>query len=181
MSVITGDDIWRFGYRTLAEALGRLPGFFTTNDRNYLYLGVRGFSGAGEYNNRILLLLDGHRLNNPVYGQAPLSADFPVDSSLIDRIEVVRGPASSLYGTSACFGVVNVITRRGRDVAGVEPSTRGGDLLRALLAAIQARPQSLIETTRIRSVADLHRDLSVRVLLAEDNPVNQDVARAMLE
>lgn len=126
VSVITSDEIWRFGYRTLAEALSRLPGFFTTNDRNYLYLGVRGFSGAGEYNNRILLLLDGHRLNNPVYDQAPLSADFPVDLSLIDRIEVVRGPASSLYGTSAFFGVVNVITRRGRDVAGVEPSARAG-------------------------------------------------------
>ncbi|MFN7956281.1 MAG: TonB-dependent receptor [bacterium] len=126
VSVITSDEIWRFGYRNLAEVLARLPGFYTTYDRNYVYLGVRGFSGAGDYNCRILLLVDGHRLNNPIYDQAPLSADFPVDLSLIDRIEVVRGPASSLYGTSAFFGVVNVITRRGRDLAGAEPRFEWG-------------------------------------------------------
>ncbi|MFN7956279.1 MAG: response regulator [bacterium] len=69
----------------------------------------------------------------------------------------------------------------GNVVAWLTKPTRQSDLLRALLSAVSARPQSLVETTRIRDVGAHHRELAARVLLAEDNPVNQDVARAMLE
>ena len=66
----------RFGYRTLADVLRSVRGFYVTNDRNYSYLGVRGFSRPGDYNARVLLLVDGHRLNDNVFGSALLGTEF---------------------------------------------------------------------------------------------------------
>lgn len=128
VTVITSEDIRRFGYRTLAEALRSVPGFYTTYDRNYTYLGVRGFGRPGDYNGRVLLLVDGHRSNDVVYDQAMIGSEFTIDLSIVERIEVIRGPSSSLYGSSAFFGVVNVITRRGRDYRGAEVEFEGGTL-----------------------------------------------------
>lgn len=110
ITVLRADEIRRFGYRTLGEALRSVRGFYTTYDRNYSYVGLRGFARPGDYNTRFLLLLDGQRLNDGTYDMAPIGTDFPVDLSLIDRIEIIRGPGSSLYGSSAFFAVVNVIT-----------------------------------------------------------------------
>ena len=126
VSIVTADDIKKFGYRTLAEILRSLRGFYTTYDRNYHYVGVRGFSRPGDFNTRVLLLVDGHRVNENVYDQAYIGTDFPLDIDLIERVEVVRGPGSSLYGSNAFFAVINVITRKGVDVDGVEVSGDAG-------------------------------------------------------
>jgi iron complex outermembrane receptor protein len=126
VSIVTGEEIRQYGHRTLAEVLASTQGIFSSYDRNYTYLGVRGFARPGDYNSRVLLLVDGHRLNDPVYDAALVGTEFPVDVGLIDRVEVIRGPSSSLYGTSAFFGVVNVITRRGRDLDTAELSTEVG-------------------------------------------------------
>jgi outer membrane receptor for ferrienterochelin and colicins len=127
VSVVTAREIKLFGYRTLADILQSVAGFYTTNDRNYSYLGVRGFGRPGDYNTRVLLLVDGyHRLNDSVYYQAPIGMDFPIDIDLIDRVEIIRGPSSSLYGTNAVFAVINVITKRGRDLKGGEVSGEAG-------------------------------------------------------
>ena len=122
VTIITADQIKKYGYRTLAQVLQSVPGLFTTNDRNYDYVGIRGFNRPGDYNSRVLLLVDSHRLNDAVYDQAPIGTDSPIDVDLIERVEVVRGPSSSLYGTNAFFGVINVITKRGRDIKGTELS-----------------------------------------------------------
>ena len=126
VSIVTADEIKKYGYRTLAEILGSLRGFYTSSDRNYDRVGVRGFARAGDYNNRILLLVDGMRMNESIFNSAPVGTDFPVDVELIDRVEVIRGPSSSLYGTNAFFGVINVITKRGRDLKGWEVGTGAG-------------------------------------------------------
>lgn len=122
VSVITAQEIRRYGWRTLGEALRSLRGFYTAYDRQYSYLGVRGFLRPGDYNSRILVLVNGHRINENVYDSAPMGTEFPIDLDLIDRIEVVRGPGSSLFGTNAIFGVINVITRQPNSERGVEVS-----------------------------------------------------------
>jgi outer membrane receptor for ferrienterochelin and colicins len=116
VTIINQDAIKKYGYRTLADTLRSVPGLFITNDHNYQYLGVRGFNRPGDYSTRILLLVDGHRINDGLYDQAPIGTDFPIDIDLIDRVEVIRGPSSSIYGTNAFLAVVNVITRNGRDL-----------------------------------------------------------------
>jgi iron complex outermembrane receptor protein len=128
VTVVTAQQIRAHGYRTLAEVLSSVRGFYTTYDRNYAYVGVRGFARPGDYNTRVLLLVDGHRLNEPIYDMAPIGTDFPIDVSLIERVEVIRGPGSSLYGTSAFFAVVNVITKSGNTVPGVRVDASAGSL-----------------------------------------------------
>jgi iron complex outermembrane receptor protein len=119
-SIVTRKEIQRYGYRFLSEILQSLPGFFLQNDRNYGRLGVRGFSVPGDYNSRILLLVDGHRQNENISDSMDIDDLFVLDVDLIERVEVVRGPGSSLYGSNAFFGVVNVITRDGRGLNGTE-------------------------------------------------------------
>ena len=122
ITIITADQIRKYGYRSLHQVLQSVPGFFISNDRLYDYLGIRGFNRPADFNSRFLLLVDGHRLNDAMFDQGPIGTDSPIDVDLIERVEVVRGPSSSLYGTNAFFGVLNVITKRGRDIKGVEGS-----------------------------------------------------------
>ncbi|MEK6815120.1 MAG: TonB-dependent receptor [Nitrospirota bacterium] len=122
VTIVTADDIRRFGWRTIADALRSVKGFYTTYDRAYTYAGVRGFGRPGDFNTRILLLVDGYRVNNNTYDQAFVGNGGIVDLEIVERIEVIPGPGSSLYGTNAFFAVVNVITKRGRDLKGGEIS-----------------------------------------------------------
>ncbi|MEW6068631.1 MAG: TonB-dependent receptor [Nitrospirota bacterium] len=128
VSIVTADEIKKYGYRTLADILNSIRGFYTTYDRNYHYLGIRGFSRPGDYNTRILLLVNGHRINDNIYDSASIGTEFILDVDLIERIEVIRGPSSSLYGSNAFFGVINVITKEGRDMKGMEMSGEAGSL-----------------------------------------------------
>jgi iron complex outermembrane receptor protein len=128
VSVITSEEIALYGHRTLADVLSGVRGMYVSQDRSYSYLGLRGFSRPSDYNSRFLLLVDGHRVNDNLFGGAPIGRDFVLDIDLIDRVEVVRGPSSSLYGSSAFFGVVNVITKRAVDLQQVEVSAEAGSL-----------------------------------------------------
>lgn len=119
-TIVTRDEIQSYGYRFLSEVLQSIPGFYLNNDRNYTRLGVRGFNVPGDYNSRVLLLVDGHRTNENISDSADIDDLFSLDLDLVERVEVVRGPGSSLYGSNAFFAVVNVITRNGRDLNGAE-------------------------------------------------------------
>ena len=90
VTLITADEIQQHGYRTLGDILQTVRGFFVTNDRNYSSVGVRGFARPGDYNTRILLLVDGHRLNDNIYDEAMIGTEFPIDIDLIERIEIIR-------------------------------------------------------------------------------------------
>jgi outer membrane receptor for ferrienterochelin and colicins len=120
-TVITSDEIKRYGYRTLADVLRSVQGFYVSYDRNYAFLGTRGVN-LGDFNSRILLLVNGHRVNNDLNDGAFVDTAFILDVDLIDRVEIIRGPGSVLYGNNAFFGVINVITRDGKQINGVETS-----------------------------------------------------------
>jgi outer membrane cobalamin receptor len=120
VSVVTAAEIKEHGYRTLADVLKTLPSFYVSNDRNYSYIGVRGFDRPGDYSSRVLLLLNGLRTNDNVYDQAYIGEEFVVDVDLIERIEVIRGPGAALYGSNAFFAVINIVTKQGRSLQGAE-------------------------------------------------------------
>ncbi|MDR7191906.1 TonB-dependent receptor plug domain-containing protein [Luteimonas terrae] len=151
--VITADDIRRHGWRTLAQALESLPGLHVSDDRGYSYLGARGILRPGDYDTRFLVLVDGHRLNDPVYSQGVVGSDFPLDMALIERIEYVPGPGSALYGSNAFFGVVNVMTRDAASFGHGELETGvGSQNTRALRSSVVTRG-ALGETVLSASVS----------------------------
>jgi iron complex outermembrane receptor protein len=116
VSIVTEDDIKKYGYRTLADIVSSLKGMYTSYDRIYSRVGIRGFNRPGDYNYRLLVLVDGHRVNDNIVDYSAVGTDFMLDVDDIGRVELVRGPASSLYGSNAFFGVINVVTKRGRDL-----------------------------------------------------------------
>lgn len=126
VTVITASEIHAMGYHTLADALRWVRGLYVSDDRNYSYLGVRGLQRPGDYNNKVLLAIDGHTLNGNTFGDAALGDELGVDLEQVERIEVVRGPGSTLYGSYAVLAVVNVVTRRPHALPGVSASARGG-------------------------------------------------------
>jgi len=128
VTIVTREEIQVFGHRTLGDVLRSVRDFYVTNDRNYGYIGVRGVNRPGDFGGRILLLVDGLRLNDPIFDGAAALNDFPVDVDLIERVEIIRGPGSALYGNNAFFAVINVITRTGGEVSGVEASGEIGSL-----------------------------------------------------
>jgi iron complex outermembrane receptor protein len=120
-TVVTSDEIRKFGYRTLADVLQSVQGFNVSYDRDYDFLGARGIS-LGDANNRVLVLVNGHRVNNNYTDSAAIGTDFILDIDLVDRVEVIHGPSAVLYGNNAFLGVINVITRQGKQVNGAEAS-----------------------------------------------------------
>ncbi len=139
VTIVTASEISRFGYRTLADILRGVRGFYVTDDRNYSYIGVRGFSSPGDYSTKVLLLVNGHRVNDDVYDMAAIGADLGIDVAMFDRVEIIRGPASALYGTSAFFAVVNVVTKSGASLDGASFALDGGSLGTGLVRASAGR------------------------------------------
>lgn len=119
VTVISAEEIARYGWRTLAEVLASVRGVYTTNDRGYTYLGVRGIGLPSDYNNRFLLLIDGVEMTESVSGSVGIDTTLAVDLSTLARIEFVRGPGSVMYGTGAMFGVINLITKDEREQSAV--------------------------------------------------------------
>lgn len=117
--IITKEDLDRSGVRTLGEALSMLPGFYMSSKEWGTQPYLRGVS------NSILFL----------YDSVPLTSDNtktinPLDEELslyhIERIEVIRGPGSVLWGPDAFAGIVNIVPRQGRDVDGIELNSGAG-------------------------------------------------------
>ena len=126
ITIITADEIAKYGYRTIADVLKSVPGFYISYDRQDAFIGVRGMLRPGDYNSFVLILVDGHRVNENIYDGTYIDGEFVLDLDLIDRVEIIRGPGSSLYGTNAFFGVINIITKRGKDFSGTEVALSGG-------------------------------------------------------
>jgi outer membrane receptor protein involved in Fe transport len=107
--LITRADIERYGYQTLDEVLENVPGLFGIDQRfaDGMVFGVRGFWAA--FANNIIILINGVRMERiRSDGGVYTAQNVPVES--IDRIEVIRGPMSVIYGTNAFFGAINIIT-----------------------------------------------------------------------
>jgi outer membrane receptor for ferrienterochelin and colicins len=113
VSTLDRETIDRFGYRTLRDALAGMRGVYVGNDRNYSYIGARGYGIPGDYNTRFALSIDNHLINDQVYGQAMLGLELALPMIAVERIELVRGGAWSVHGENALLGAVQVVTASG--------------------------------------------------------------------
>lgn len=123
--LVTDEEIRRFGLRTLGEILSLLPGLYVSTDSSFGYLTARGIGRPGDYNSRLLFLVDGSRVNDNIYDAGIIGGDFFIDTQLIDRVEYSPGSGSALYGNNAFLGVVNIITKRGNQLQGAQLALAG--------------------------------------------------------
>ena len=119
--VITHEEIQRSGALSIPEALRLAPNLQVTQINSTDYqIGARGFGGSLEsqnFSNKILILIDGRSVYNPLFsGVAYEAQDVFMDD--VDRIEVISGPGATLWGSNAMNGVINIITRRAADSQG---------------------------------------------------------------
>jgi iron complex outermembrane receptor protein len=114
MVVITDEDIRDRGYTDLAEVIGDLPGFDVVlfNGSNYINAYQRGY--RQPYTTRTLLMVNGIVDNTLWWHTAIMSRQYPLSN--VERIEVLYGPASVVYGPNAFLGVINIITRDGKSL-----------------------------------------------------------------
>jgi outer membrane receptor for ferrienterochelin and colicins len=128
VTVITRDDIVSSGARDLLDVLVLVPGFSPGVDvEGIVNLGIRGQWG---HEGKILLLIDGQPMNELLYSTLQLANHYPLES--IERIEVIRGPGSAVYGGFAELAVINIITRDAASYEGVAVAGGYGQLGNAL-------------------------------------------------
>ncbi len=125
MTVITGDDIRRAGVTTIADALRLADGVHVARFNNGTWrISARGFNGGSP--NKLLVMVDGRTVYSPLFaGVFWNTLDYVLED--IDRIEVIRGPGTVLWGANAVNGVINIITRHSRDTQGVLASYTSGN------------------------------------------------------
>jgi len=135
VSIIGSQELRAMRYPTVFEALRGTRGVFVGDDRLYQTLGFRGFNRLGSYGNRVLVTLDGTPMNDDWIWSSYVGFDLRTDLDDIDHIEIVRGPGSVLYGTSAFSGVVNLVTRASEvptsNEAGISLAADGAARVRA--------------------------------------------------
>ncbi len=123
-TVITAEQITTMGATDLHEVLQTVPGLHAsiqpvTNDYIYTMRGIANNTGS-----EVLFMLNGTRYSTPYKGSPMTGMELPVEA--IQRIEVIRGPGSALYGADAFAGVINIITKKAKDIDGTVAGVRGG-------------------------------------------------------
>jgi iron complex outermembrane receptor protein len=126
VTVITAEEIERYGWTSLADVLQASRGFYLTNDRTSIYAGLRGIGRPSDYNSRLLILIDGQPVNGAIFGSAAVGSDLAIDLGMVEKIEIVRGPGSALYGTYAMLAVINIFTKNADAIDGVAISALSG-------------------------------------------------------
>jgi iron complex outermembrane receptor protein len=114
VSVITSDEIRNMGARELEDVLQTIPGFEIIRSINgYKGIGIRGVKDP-RTSSKLLIMIDGVPFNNIFYGQS-IGFGYDINIDIIERIEIIRGPGSALYGRNAFSGVINIITLNGKN------------------------------------------------------------------
>ncbi|MBT6145575.1 MAG: TonB-dependent receptor plug domain-containing protein, partial [Gemmatimonadetes bacterium] len=133
VTVITQTMIHDSGARHLKDLLTLyVPGFTAVEDQNELNVAARGVFTSSQQ--KILVMVDGHRLNSRSYSMA--SPDYGIALHKIQQIEILRGPASSLYGNVSLTAAVNIVLKKGADILGGEASIGVGDHGQQLLQGL---------------------------------------------
>lgn len=128
VSIITSKEIRNMGARDLVDILRMIPGLDFAQDID----GVVGMAVRGNWAQeaKVMIMVDGVDMTEVAYGSQQFSAHYPID--IIERIEIIRGPGSTIYGGNASLAVINIITRDAKKVNGIGVFTRYGQMQHAM-------------------------------------------------
>jgi outer membrane receptor for ferrienterochelin and colicins len=127
ITVVNGDQLRELGLRSLNEAINFLAvGMLSQNPLHAVEVGVRGVLSTADYGNHVLVVVDGHVMNEQGNGTAYFEQGLGIPLELVDHLELSLGPGSVLYGSSAMLGVINVVTRRARNLKPLQLTLEGG-------------------------------------------------------
>lgn len=123
--LIEKEDIVRSGATNIPEVLRMAPGIQVLRISNNRWaISIRG--AAREYSNKLLVMVDGRSVYSPTFSGVFWEAlDIPIET--IERVEIIRGPGSSIWGANAVNGVINIITRNAQNMQGTHFSISAGD------------------------------------------------------
>ncbi len=128
ITVVTKEEIRRWGYQSVAEVLEHTVGFYLIDDHILPNAGVRGVSGGlGAESGMIKVMIDGRSVAYRSTSGNWLGVEL-VPLGSVEQIEIIRGPASALYGADAFLGVVNIITLKPEDVRPVRARATVGTM-----------------------------------------------------
>lgn len=124
-SIVTAEQIKSMGATELHEVLETIPGVHaslqsSTYDYSYSVRGIRNAT-----NSELLMMVNGTRINTPFRGSTMSHFELPLEA--VERVEVIRGPGSALYGADAFAGVINIITKKAKDIDGTKLGVRAGN------------------------------------------------------
>jgi iron complex outermembrane receptor protein len=124
-SIVTAEQIKSMGATELHEVLETVPGVHaslqsSTYDYSYSMRGIRNAT-----NSELLIMINGTRVNTAFRGTLMSQTELPLEA--IERVEVIRGPGSALYGADAFVGVINIITKKAKDINGSKMGVRAGN------------------------------------------------------
>jgi outer membrane receptor protein involved in Fe transport len=124
--VLTAEDFRRYGIRSLDDAINFLGrGMVVEKTFETGEIGARGVLLTSDFGSHVLLMVDGHVLNEQWGATAYFDRTATIPFEIIDHIELVLGPGSVLYGSNAMLGIVHVVTKRAKDYAGVHVHVDG--------------------------------------------------------
>jgi outer membrane receptor for ferrienterochelin and colicin len=181
VSLVTSPELRAMRYPTVAEALRGVRGVFVSDDRGYKSVGFRGFGRPGDYGNRVLVLIDGQPTNDNWLWSSYVGYDLRTDLEDVERIEVVRGPGSILYGTGAFSGVINLVmagpdSPDGREV-GVSVADDGVARTRARVTQHFTKDSGI--WTSVAAGRGQGRDIFVREYVPDGPPSVNGTARGV--
>ena len=156
VTVITAADIKRAGWRTLLELLRYVVGIDINNNGHWPDIGIRGVNPRTSYGDKLIILVDGHNMSSRQFNRNYLNASWiGIDS--IKRVEIIRGPGSSLWGANALNGVINIITKTGQDLKGLEGTIGGAPLTKSYFLNLQGG-QEIVNGLSFRASFSIHKE-----------------------
>jgi outer membrane receptor for ferrienterochelin and colicins len=178
VAVVTREEIARVGYVSVAEAIERIPGVYFVDDHTKGNLGVRGVSGGSRgWSSVVKVLIDGQPFSfRPDTSNYVGMELIPIEC--VQQIEVIRGPASALYGANAFLGVINVVTRSGGEISGASAGAFGGGIVRGGFGGgafvVAGEELDRLEVVLGTNVAWLDRS---GLTIAESSPLRERIER----
>jgi outer membrane receptor protein involved in Fe transport len=156
ITVLTSEDIQASGWRNVVDLLRYTVGIDINDNGHSPDLGIRGLNPSMSFGDKLQILVDGHNMVWRQFNRNYINPSW-VSIDNIRRIEIIRGPGSALWGANAMSGVINIITKSGHDLQGLQGLIGGSPLTGSYFLTLQGG-QEIFGQIAFRASFSMHQD-----------------------